>query len=367
MRFTIPVLAASVALVLGACSEDLGEPIVADPGVWTWVDVPEALCMDGSSTGFGINIQPGADRLMIFMEGGGACFDAPSCAGFVANLDGYGVEKFNEAAAGRLVAPGSIFDRDATNNPVAAYHMVYVPYCSGDVFAGDIEESPGTFGRTHVGYRNVGLFLDRLRATFEGDEAPSRILVTGSSAGGLGAFANYEQVAEAFDGVPVDLFNDAGAALPEPYIAACQLQTLRDTWNLASFLGDTECTDCSQPDGSGLWNLYAYYSARFPEGNFGYATGVEDATFRVFFSWGLSDDCSTPLNGAYTAERFAEGTEALRTGTADLPNFHTYYVGGEDAEQHTFASELNTFSASGVVLADWLGDLIAGTATDVGP
>ena len=46
---------------------------------WTWVPVPGSHCRDGSATGFGINVNPASKNLMIFLEGGGACFNALTC------------------------------------------------------------------------------------------------------------------------------------------------------------------------------------------------------------------------------------------------------------------------------------------------
>src|SRR5690606_12320737 len=55
------------------------------PGVWTWLgpehfeDVPR--CMDGTKTGLGLNRSPArAKKLLVFMQGGGACFNGQTCA-----------------------------------------------------------------------------------------------------------------------------------------------------------------------------------------------------------------------------------------------------------------------------------------------
>src|SRR2546430_2485329 len=46
------------------------QPLSATPGTWTWIDVPESKCQDGTPTGFAINVQDTSD-LFIFYEGGG--------------------------------------------------------------------------------------------------------------------------------------------------------------------------------------------------------------------------------------------------------------------------------------------------------
>src|SRR4051794_1571358 len=57
-----------------------GAPIDAPADTWTWIPIPEAKCRDGSSTGIGVRMHPGATQLAIYMEGGGACFHDASCA-----------------------------------------------------------------------------------------------------------------------------------------------------------------------------------------------------------------------------------------------------------------------------------------------
>src|SRR5215831_18527342 len=53
---------------------DAGAPITgASDMTWTWVPVPEAQCRDGSKTGFWINPNMASKKLVIFLEGGGAC------------------------------------------------------------------------------------------------------------------------------------------------------------------------------------------------------------------------------------------------------------------------------------------------------
>ena len=56
-----------------------GAPITAADKTWTWVDFPGAKCRDGSDTGIGVNFNAASDKVMIYMEGGGACYNAITC------------------------------------------------------------------------------------------------------------------------------------------------------------------------------------------------------------------------------------------------------------------------------------------------
>src|SRR6266545_3474680 len=87
-RFTLG-LALLVALALAGCGGDKQaspspppdqpiQPIQAPRNTWTWVDFPDSSCGDGSTTGIGVN--PGdSSNVLVFLEGGGACWSYESC------------------------------------------------------------------------------------------------------------------------------------------------------------------------------------------------------------------------------------------------------------------------------------------------
>ena len=58
----------------------LGAPITAPAKTWTWVNFPDAVCDDGSPTGIGVSLNPASKDILIFLQGGGACWDYDSCA-----------------------------------------------------------------------------------------------------------------------------------------------------------------------------------------------------------------------------------------------------------------------------------------------
>jgi hypothetical protein len=71
---------------------------------------------------------------MIFLEGDGACFNGTTC-----NLEtpsSFTATDFNgtfESAEGNQ----GIFNRSDAANPVSDWSHVYVPYCTGDIHAGN--------------------------------------------------------------------------------------------------------------------------------------------------------------------------------------------------------------------------------------
>ncbi len=129
------------------------------------------------------------------------------------HLDGFDETTLKATLA--LFEPGSIFDRDAPGNPYRDHSFAFIPYCTGDFHSGDREAE---YGIHHVGYRNMGLYLERLVPTFCG---ASDVTLVGSSAGGFGTVFNYDRVRQAFAPRRVDLVDDAGPSTsPTTYISS---------------------------------------------------------------------------------------------------------------------------------------------------
>jgi len=115
-------------------------------------------------------------NLVIFLDGGGACFNSLTC---LANANSVG----NQAPG----KDGIFQERD--DNPVTGWNFVHVPYCTGDIFAGTQSnvQVPGVSGKQNfVGFRNMQRIMDQLQALMPDLET---VLVTGVSAGGFGAVA----------------------------------------------------------------------------------------------------------------------------------------------------------------------------------
>jgi hypothetical protein len=332
-----------------------GEPIATTPLTWEFVPFDDAFCMDGSATGIGVNLNPDATRLVILLEGGGACFDTLSCFG-VANPNGYDARDFG--ANVRSISRG-LFDREDPMNPLRDASFVYVPYCTGDVHGGNNEDGVG--GRMQVGYRNVTAYLRRIVPTFG---SATEVFLAGRSAGGLGTLVNLEQVQNAFDCTPVHVIDDAGALLDDEFMRPCIQSLVRDAWNLDAVI-PAECPQCTCADGGGLVNVFPYLARRFPEHRIGLITSMEDATFRSFFGYGYSAGCNFPAT--MPGEDYAAGLTRLRETTAGDDNFHTFYLPGD---AHTFTyTTLSSTSSAGVSLATWITQLVGDDPawSDVGP
>jgi Pectinacetylesterase len=352
---------------------------------WTWVPFPGALCRDGSSTGIGVSLGS-SDKVMLFLEGGGACFNPISCAD-------QNPASFSETDFEKLTTLGStwepygysanvgIMDRTNAKNPVQDWTYVYVPYCTGDVHAGNNIASVAGIGSQHfVGYTNIGLYLDRLVPTFS---KASQVLLAGMSAGGFGAAANYERVAQAFGKIPVTLLDDSGPFFGNPTLATCQQTQLRTLWGLDGTVGKECGGDCTSAS-SFFLDYAAHVVSLYPKVNFGLAESTDDGTISVFFGFGF-DDCKSYQQ--VSAGVFESGLLDIRTRLSKDKNFGEFlFVGtdhtsiqGPEFYTRTSGDVVDAgaidggFDAAGIdrgtptLMTDWVAALINGKAADLGP
>lgn len=304
--FVAGVLApfASLACGGGGAPATTG-PIDAPVGQWTWVPFPDAFCADGSTTGIGINLGAAGSRPLIYLEGGGACWSEDTCYTLMlaANFTtGYSKASFTADAAGAtgLAEPGGFFDRQAADNPFRDWSYVYVPYCTGDVHAGDNVVQYGAHTAKHVGFANFAAYLKRLVPTFA---AADRVVLAGSSAGGVGAVFNWWPTQQAFGSVRVDLIDDSGPLMPADVVSeGGGFEAMeRVQWNLAATV-PPGCTAC----GSDLSTMFGFYAQAFPTHRGALLSYTQDSVIPIFY--GISTAEFTTGLDEMLAAQFAPST-----------------------------------------------------------
>jgi hypothetical protein len=330
------------------------EPLSAPDLTWTWVDFPNTQCRNGSTAGIALSLNGDSDKLMIYLEGGGACFDGLTCVG---NPDSVGDQ--------RLERTGGLFARGQPENPVADWNHVFVPYCTGDVHAGTNPRGviPGLPEQRFVGRLNLEKFLLRIVPTFPN---ASQVLLTGVSAGGFGAAANTEFVQRAFGDIPVTVIDDSGPPMSTEYLPECLQARWRQLWGFEeSILADCGA-DCPNPDDYSI--PYTLHVAReFPDRMGGLIETTADSVITLFYGYG-TNNCTGSLLTPMSAEDFTAGLLDYRATVQDAgANLGTYFVTGS---QHTWlgGASLYTQTTGGVRMIDWVTDIIEGRAAEhVGP
>ncbi len=289
-----------------------GEPITASPDQWTWVPFANAACADGLATGLGIYLSSASSKVLVYFEGGGACWNAETCYTLMtaANTTGYGPTEFQAESTDTsyLAMPGGFFDPTATANPFKDYSYVYLPYCTGDIFAGDNVATLGSNTAHFVGYENVTAYLSRIVPTFP---AATRVVLAGSSAGGLGALWNWYQTQQAFGPVRVDLLDDSGTFMPSDIVPQNMGNSAAWTsaWNLAST--SPPCAACGMDPSA----LYGYYAQLFPSHRGALLSYTMDTVLPSFygittsqFTTGLGEDITNEFTPNANLGAFLDST-----------------------------------------------------------
>ena len=311
-------------------------PIVAPQGQWTWVDFPDSSCDDGSPTGIGVNLAS-SPNVLVFLNGGGACWDYQTC--FVLNTAVHGPFGKTQFDASQGTVTGSILDRNLAGNPFADWNLVYVPYCTGDVHAGDnvIVYQSGGISRTvhHVGHANVVAYLRRLVPTFP---TVGKLVVSGSSAGGFGALSDYADFRDHWPTAKVYLLDDSGP----PLESSAYSSALRDAWTSSWRLDKLVDPICGAPCLADFSQAIPALVQRYPNDRLALLESEQDGVVRFFYS----------LDGpGFQAALLAMATDRIDPH----PTFHYFFIPGAS---HTMLGNPSGFSQNSTGLLTWITQLV---------
>jgi hypothetical protein len=310
------------------------QPLAATPGTWTWIDVPESKCDDGTPTGFAINVQDTSD-LFIFYEGGGACWDYITCV--VASAAAPGPVGATEWAMRQQNLPQQ-FDRTRATNPFRNATMVYIPYCTGDLHIGDNFTTYTGAGAPrpyhHSGLPDTIAVLSRVASTWTD---PARVVVSGSSAGGFGAILTYDLTRKTFPGARMYLVDDAGPLLEGDALPAAEKQAWISAWNIGGFI-EGLCAGC-QTDFS---KLETTLTTNYPNDRMALLSSLQDGTIERYFMLSAN---------AFQTDLLQMVSDRLAPSVA----FRAFLITGT---QHTLLGTMTTSTTNGTVLEPWLDQMI---------
>ncbi|MFQ5459745.1 MAG: pectin acetylesterase-family hydrolase [Anaerolineae bacterium] len=335
------------------------EAVVPDALGWDTIHLEGATCGRGAPFAYFLNPAPDPDAgLFIWLMGGGACLKdglpPPGAAGIARQLHCMTYTNFaGPTDAMHLWTAAFPYFRRVAANPYADYTWVFVPYCTGDIHAGqmtdayDYDPSPdATFDVVHRGHLNVVAVLDDVARRYSVDR---HVVLTGSSAGGFGAIFNFPEAMGRWPSAV--LLPDAGIAPPvEDSLMAREGERVAARWGTDKILPDYCATqDCLADTMHLLAAHAAHYDGRAAKWRpFGYLQGQQDGVLADYLE---ISRCSYEMG--------------LRRGFQDaagLTNLRAYLPA---TSQHTFLAGLDGYvSASGVQMLEWFA-AVAG-ATDPG-
>jgi Pectinacetylesterase len=343
-----------------------GEPLSAPARKWTYIEFPDTKCRDGSPAGLSVSLNASSKNLLLYLEGGGGCFDANTCnLASSANVDG---TNLNLSAPGtganinsaRTALTEGIFDRANPENPIRDWNIVYVPYCTGDTHAGNQEvavDVPGLLAprrQWFVGQSNIKKFLNRIVPTFPDVED---VLLAGVSAGGYGTLSNLYLVQRAFPNVKVKHVNDSGAPLSKEASPECLQKKFRELWKVDLSPCGSACPNPNDyTQDNALW--VAKFFADRPGG---FIDTTEDGIISLFLGTGLNNCTGTFGVSQVPAATYRKEILAYADKLKPFANYGAFTPSGTN---HTYLRTANfyTATAGGVRLVDWFTKIIRGEA-----
>jgi hypothetical protein len=306
---------------------------------WTQIHPgDDTECAFGTPFSFFFREGPDPSTILIYFEGGGACWEWVSCSGmFDTSVSDDEVAEFR-----------GVFDFANPANPFASHPVVFIPYCTGDVHVGDTTryygDPPTTRPVTHNGFRNVDAVLRWISDTIR--HAPTRVIIAGTSAGSYGALFYAPRVAAMFPAAAIGLIGDSGVPLLKDYPAVLTgwgaVRVVRRIRGLAGPVTHRELT---------LERAHEAFASRRPKALLAHITSDRDAIQSAFYL----------ISGS---PRAREATYAILDSLqASIPTYRSFVVPGAD-HGLLVTDRLYSYEADGVMLIEWLQRVVAGEVVD---
>lgn len=282
---------------------------------WSFVPVTSMVCADGSTTG--LFVRPGrADRLAVLLGGLDAC-DTFACTDpfwwLLTHIDPeLQIATLEGARISRRLA-----DAAQSGQPLAQATLVYVPYCTADLYIGQRDTAydprdPETVFR-HRGGEMLGTALAEIRAEIDD---PDQVWAIGWGAGGFGVQAQAHRFADAWSGASLAVLADSAPMIDGD---ATVWERRLIAWGAQLPAGCADCRD-------GLRAILEHQLATLPGVRFGLATYRDDQeldkhvrTMGIDYRAAIASLIDTLYNGDRAAAFLVDGTEHLVFGQNDLP------------------------------------------------
>lgn len=319
------VLFASLAVLLTGC---LGAKPLSPPGGWEQIRAgAKTKCARGGPYSFWLR-KAASDKLVIFFQGGGGCFDKRTCAPgstwFDDRIDSEDVPSKQQG----------ILALDDKDNPFRDWSFLYIPSCTGDVHIGDARVRYGSTVVEQRGWQNAHAALERAFEEF----SPRHVLVTGCSAGSVGSAWFTEEIVEAY---PYSNVTQVGDSLAYLFHRPISVTGWGADKHYPKFFGV----------GKRRWTMEQFLarSARaHPRATYARFNHADDAVQRRFYE-ALGGDPA----------KFQGQLRAVEERLKKLKNYRSYLACGTGHCAFTTA-EFGTLEVEGVPLRDWVSDLAKG-------
>jgi hypothetical protein len=298
------------------------------------------MCLRGGD--YWVSVREGthaAADLVIYQQGGGACW-SDLCTAF-------------ETLGAPGVPASGLLNPNLPGNAFSDWNHVYLPYCDGSLFAGDVDiddDDDGTIDRFHHGLINLSAGLDVAHDRFPDVE---RIVLAGSSAGSYGVHFSNMLVRTLWPDAQIIVVADCGVGIGKPGDFEF-IPSLLEEWNIEHVVPES-CPDCVTDH---ITNLASWQLDQDPRMRFASVAAYDDAVIGgVFLGLGT---------GEYQA---AVESELGKLSTAHPDRYHRFFF---DSPLHTtigtdsvaggglpgLTATYDTTLVDGTSVANWLQLLI---------
>lgn len=309
--------------------------------MWEKVAAPaDCMCSDGSEFSWFVHrADPG--RVVLYFEGGGACFDAGTCGPDSTSFKRIvGMDEFERSEG--------VFELDNPANPFADWSIVYVPYCTGDVHIGNATHDYGDgIVVEHKGFVNGSAALDAMAAAFPD---ATELVVTGESAGSVPSPLYAGMAADLLPAARITVLADGSGAYPDiPGING----VVGGAWGTVNAIPDW-------PENAGqtveTWSfpgLFIQAGTHAPDITFARHDYAYDQT-QQFFA-GLAGIPAENL-----VDLIDQNEDQIEAGGVDLLS---YISPGDD---HTILGRPTFYTqvVNDIAFVDWVTDLVDGTPVE---
>lgn len=350
---TVPSAAAPRARAADAPGDTIRPLATLDKG-WNRIRGRDGTGCAHDST-FVFRVRPALpDKVLIYLNGGGACWRAQDC-----DPKGRPTYTMKADSANDASVRQGIFDVSNDENPVRDFTMVFVPSCTGDMHLGarTVEyetrdlKSPGAsraFSVRHEGARNVDAVLEWVYANLR---SPRIVFIAGSSTGAVATPVIAAQVARHYPRARIVQLGDAAGGMRSD-----SLPPVLASWGAMESLWKDAAFRSVDSSAFGFQRLYLSAARSAPRVRFAQYNAAEDITQVVQLA-------QLGVRGTPLPRMLARNLEQLKNAA---PWFRSYTAPGRT---HAIlrSHALYTTTVGGVRFTDWVASLVNGDPVeDVG-
>ncbi|EGZ12877.1 hypothetical protein PHYSODRAFT_334720 [Phytophthora sojae] len=334
-------------------------------------DYTDSVTTFASNSTYFFQVFPAAEaskkKLLLFFQGGGACVDKYTCD-FALQCQ-LGASSLITTKAS--VTDSGIMNRTLDGNVFNDYNIVYLPYCTGDLFVGNkyLEPYESVYnqalgnkqclgqdqGMYMNGYNNTMAVLKWALANYPD---PEQLVIGGYSAGSLGAQMWSAYVAKTWGveskGTKFQVLADSYVGVfPEHKTPASELINYYGGCGLVGF-PDSMAAEC-EAETATVIEMVSSLMNEAPSAEWLFIDSIADKTQRKFYELVLLGIAGYPFTNLLPADEFYGNMTEILDAYSAFMNVTRFNI---DSDQHVWLTG-NTYESAESLEGGYLGDILS--------